>query len=111
MFLSHGSEDSRGVMILAKDKFDYDCQIQGHPRPPPPPFLFNIYSPNTTKRSVLFFEEIQRQLDEFKLEENCEVITGGDVNAILYADLDSSGDKPQVKESRKKSRICVQLCT
>jgi len=36
------------------------------------------------------------------LEENCEVIIGGDFNVILDADLDGTGGKPQVKESCKQ---------
>ena len=31
---------------------------------------------------MLFFEEIQRQLDELQQEENCEVITEGDFNTL-----------------------------
>ena len=31
---------------------------------------------------MLFFDEIQRQLDELQLEENCEVITEGDFNTL-----------------------------
>ena len=100
-------------MILVKEKFDYDieeCQedeqggfiilkgvIQGYS------FLFvNIYSPNKTKDQCIFFEEIQKQLDKLELEDNCEVIIGGDFNVIFDAELDGSGGKPQVRESCKK---------
>ena len=58
--------------------------------------------PNKAKDQCIFFEEIQKQLDELELEENCEVIIGGDVNVILDADLDGTGGKPQVKESCKQ---------
>ena len=49
-----------------------------------------------------FFEEIHKQLDELVLEENCEIIIGGDFNVILEPDLDGTGGKPQVKDSCKK---------
>ena len=39
--------------------------------------------------------------------ENCKVIIGGDFSAILDANLDGSGDKPQMKEScRKIEDLC-----
>ena len=31
---------------------------------------------------MLFFEEIQTQLDELELEKNCEMITEGDFNTL-----------------------------
>ena len=120
IFFSHGSEHSRGVMILVNEKLDYEVKehqedehgrflilkgvIQGHP------FVFvNIYSPNKTKDQCAFFEEIQKQLNELELEENCEVVIGGDFNVILDADLDGTGGKPQVRESCKK--ILDNLCS
>ena len=36
------------------------------------------------------------------MEENCEVIIGGNFNVILDADLDGTGGMPQVKESCKQ---------
>ena len=43
-----------------------------------------------------------KQLDGLGLEENCEVIIGGDFNVILEPDLDGTGGKPQVKDSCKR---------
>ena len=61
-------------------------------------FVFvNIYSPNKTNDKVLFFEEIQRQLDESQQEENCEVITEGDFNTL----------SPNTAYMRKKCNTCV----
>ena len=37
-----------------------------------------------------FFRRNSKQLDELELEENCEVIIGGDFNVILDADLDGT---------------------
>ena len=113
IFFSHGSEHSRGVMILLKEKFD--CEVKVHREDEQgrlvilksltqsQPFVYvNIYAPNKVKDQCIFFEEIQKQLDELELEENCEVIIGGDFNVILDADLDGTGGKPQVKESCKQ---------
>ena len=91
IFFSHGSEHSKGVMILFKEKFDdkikiqreHKCRrfiilksvIQGQPI-----VLVNIYAPNKTKDQCTFFEEIQKELDELEVDENCDVIIGGDFN-------------------------------
>ena len=113
IFFSHSSEHSRGVMILLKENFD--CEVKVHREDEQgrfvilksltqsQPFVYvNIYAPNKVKDQCIFFEEIKKQLDELELEENCEVIIGGDFNVILDADLDGTGGKPQVKESCKQ---------
>ena len=100
-------------MILLKEKFD--CEVKVHREDEQgrfvilksltqsQPFVYvNIYAPNKVKDQCIFFEEIQKQLDELELEENCEVIIGGDFNVILDADLDGTGGKLQVKESCKQ---------
>ena len=100
-------------MILLKENFD--CEVKVHREDEQgrfvilksltqsQPFVYvNIYAPNKVKDQCNFFEEIQKQLDELELEENCEVIIGGDFNAILDADLVGTGGKPQVKESCKQ---------
>ena len=49
--------------------------------------LVNIYAPNKIKDQFTFFEEIQKKkLDELVLEQNCEIIIGGDFNVILEPD-------------------------
>ena len=64
--------------------------------------MVNIYAPNKTKDWCTFFEEIQKELDGSELDENCDVIIGGDFNVILDADLDGMGGKSFIKESFKK---------
>ncbi|KAL9963192.1 hypothetical protein ACROYT_G032369 [Oculina patagonica] len=112
IFFSHGTEHSKGVMILFKENFDYEIKVHREDEQgrfiilksliQSQPFVFvNIYAPNKIKKQCDFFEEIQKQLDQIELEESCEVIIGGDFNVILDANLDGSGGKPQVKESCK----------
>ena len=118
IFFSHGSEHSKGVIILLKEKFD--CEVKVHREDEQGRFIIlkgliqtqqfvfvNIYAPNRIKDQCVFLEEIKKHLDELELEENCEVIIGGDFNVILDADLDGTGGKPQVKESCKKiEKLC-----
>ena len=113
IFFSHGLEHSKGVIILLKEKFD--CEVKVHREDEQGRFIIlkgliqtqqfvfvNIYAPNRIKDQCVFFEEIKKHLDELELEENCEVIIGGDFNVILDADLDGTVGKPQVKESCKR---------
>ena len=65
-------------------------------------FLSISNSPNNTKDQCILFEEIQKQLDKLELEDNREVIIGGDFNVIFDAELDGTGGKRQVRESCKK---------
>ena len=48
-----------------------------------------------------FGQYLSAELDEVELDENCDVIIGGDLNVILDADLDGTGGKPFIKESCK----------
>ena len=121
IFFSHGSEHSKGVMILLKENLDYEIKVHREDEQgrfvilksliQSQPFVFvNIYAPNKIKDQCVFFEEIKKQLDEVELVENCEVIIGGDFNVILDASLDGTGGKPQVKESCKKIEdLCSSL--
>ena len=102
IFFSHGSEHSKGVMILFKEKFDYEIKIQREDEQRrfiifksgiqgQPIVLVNIYAPSKTKDQCTFFEGIQKELVELELDKNCDVIIGGDFNVILDADLDGTG--------------------
>ena len=121
LFFSHGSEHSKGVMILFKENLDHEIKVHREDEQgrfvilksliQSQPFVFvNIYASNKIEDQCIFFEEIKKQLDEEELVENCEVIIGGDFNVILDANLNGTGGKPQVKESCKKIEdLCSSL--
>ena len=111
---SHGSEHSRGVMILVKENFDCELkvchidndgrfiilrgQMQDHPF-----VVINIYAPNRANdQQCTFFEEIQMRLDEFEIDADSDIIIGGDFNVILDCDRDGFGGKPKLKIACKK---------
>ena len=105
-------DHSKGVTILFKEKFDYEIKIQRKDKQGrfiilesviqgQPIALVNIHAPNKTKHQCTFFEESKKELYELELDENCDVIIGGDFNVILDADLDGTGGKPFIKESCK----------
>ena len=51
--------------------------------------------------SVLFFQEIQTELDSLNIEADCDMIIGGDFNVVLDPEFDGLGGKPKLKESVK----------
>ena len=74
MFFSHGTEHSKGVLILIRKSLEFEfktikvdqnghfiileANVQDHP------FLFvNLYAPNKTNEQSTFFEEIREELD------------------------------------------------
>ena len=119
MFFSHGSEHSRGVLILIKNSLEFElisvradkegrfifleAFVQDQK------FLFvNIYAPNKLSEQTLFFDQIKDELDNSGIDEDCRIIMEWDFNVILDPDLDGSGGNPKLKESVKEiENICL----
>ena len=119
MFFSHGTEHSKGVLILIKNSLEFELKttkvdqngrfiileanVQDHP------FLFvNLYAPNKTTEQSIFFEGISEELDNLSLAEDCNIVIGGDFNVIFDPDLDGNGGNPKRKESVKCiDNICL----
>ena len=112
MFFSHGSNHSKGVLILTKNDLDFrakkvttdkngrfiimNAEIQDSQF-----LLVNLYAPNTVKEQLDLFSEIKHHIEEFNVDPDNNIIIGGDFNATFKADLDCSGGKPPIKESVK----------
>ena len=94
LFFSHGSEHSRGVLILIKNGLEFElvsvrpdkeerfifleALVQDQK------FLFvNIYAPNKTSEQTLFFDQIKDELDKSDIDDGCKIIIGGDFKVIL----------------------------
>ena len=104
MFLSHGTNHSKGAAILVSSKLDFeaksviynpdgryvliDAMIQDSPF-----LLLNIYAPNDTSEQCTFFWNILEVLDEHNFDSSSQFIIGGDFNVHLNAVLDNSGGK------------------
>ena len=104
MFYSHGTNHSRGVLILINDKLLFESKhvrsdidgryvlidglIQASPF-----LLLNIYSPNKTPDQCSFFSRVLSTLDEVDSASSGQLIIGGDFNAHLEAELDSTGGR------------------
>ena len=94
MFFSHGTNHSRGVLILVKDRLDFKLQsvktdsqgryillealIQDSPF-----VLLNIYAPNKSTEQCDFFSKIAKELKSSLTFSDFSLVVGGDFNVIF----------------------------
>lgn len=117
ILFSHGTNHSRGVLILVKDRLDFTLQsvkvdsegryillealIQDSPF-----VLLNIYAPNTSTEQREFFEKIAEELKSSVTLSDSSLVVG-DFNVIFDQDLDGSGG---VKKTKKSVKILEDIC-
>ena len=94
MFFSHGSNRSRGVLVLIRDNLDFkihstkvdsrgryiflEAYVQDSPY-----FLLNIYAPNKRGEKFLFFKDVSDILKGGRMEHDQPFIVGREFNIIL----------------------------
>ena len=104
MFFSHGTNHSRGVLILVKDLLDFRLQsikvdsegryillealIQDSPF-----VLLNIYAPNKSTEQCDFFNKIAKELKSSLTFSDFSLVVGRDFNVIF--------DQKRVSRKRK----------
>ena len=120
MFFSHGTNHSRGVLILVKDGLDFKLQsvksdsdgryIRLEALIQDSPFvLLNIYAPNKSTEQCDFFNKIAKELKSWLTFSDFSPVVGGDFNVIFDQDLDGSGGVKKTKESVKiLDDICLE---
>ena len=74
-------------------------------------FLFvNIYAPNKVQNQCHFFENLNRNIEDFVVNKEHRIIVGRDFNVTLDSDLDCSRGKPFKKESVKQIQdLCLNF--
>ncbi|KAL9989297.1 hypothetical protein ACROYT_G003831 [Oculina patagonica] len=116
VFFSHGSTNSKGVMILINPKLDCkieNCITDNNGRyiildvsfDDSHIILVNIYAPNDLNQQTKFFNLLQHKLQDFTQE---KVIIGGDFNCAL-SDKDKKGGNSVAKKAAVIREI-EQLC-
>ena len=115
VFFSNGESNARGVSILIKKGLDFEekklyndssgrylivnCEINGKEY-----WLVNIYAPNKEKDLANFYTNLLRKLEEIGLDENKNIVLGGDFNCCLNPLLDKKGG------SNQKQKMSVIKC-
>ena len=59
-----------------------------------PFILINYYAPNDENGQIQVLNEIQEQLDLLDLDQDTQIIWGGDFNVIFDTKLDADGGNP-----------------
>ena len=112
LFFSHGTNHSKGTIILINPKIK--CNVQKKICDKNGRYiildiavadtrfvLVNIYAPNDVKQQVAFFKELQGHLQEFSEE---TMIMGGDFNCTM-SDKDKKGGNP----SNRKHEVVEEI--
>ena len=112
VFFSHGTNHSKGTMILINPKIK--CKVEKKICDKNGRYivldialadtrivLVNIYAPNDVNQQVSFFKELQEQLQEFSEE---TIIIGGDFNCTL-SEKDKKGGNP----SNRKHTVVEEI--
>ena len=119
-FFSHGTNHSRGVLILVKDQLDFKLQslkVESQGRyvllealiQDSPFALLNIYAPNKCAEQCDFFNKISEELKSSLTLAGSSFVIGGYFNVIFDQDLDGSGGIKKTKESVKiLEYICLE---
>jgi len=114
VYFSHGTNHSRGTMILIRDDLEFDFEnveidpngrsilleatVQGFPL-----LLLNIYAPNTLGQQKHFFSSVLQNLnDHADIMTERAILIGGDFNLFFDTHLDCDGGNPQLKEDPLK---------
>ena len=119
MIMSHGSSNSCGVAILFKKGFD--CTVLSKIEDPLGRYLIlkaeikdklyvliNIYAPNKDKDIITFLNNLRTLLQNENLEDEENIIIGGDFNCLLNPSLDKKGGTIVPRKSVIKTIDCLR---
>ena len=109
MLFSHGSNHSKGTLVLVKQGLDFEqksvlCDPNGRfiileAVVQDAPFLLaNIYAPNKIHEQEAFFQKIERNLDSYDFDPNSKIVIGGDFNIFFDEDLACLDCHPRIKQ-------------
>ena len=105
---SHGTSDSRGVLIAFREASDYKV-INRHAYDggrflvlntlieDSPVVLMNYYAPNEEKDQLKVYDDLTHILDNIDISEDTVLVWGGDFSLIFDIGLDADGGSPKLK--------------
>ena len=105
---SHGTSDSRGVLIALREASNYkvinqyvdhgvrfivlNTLIEDSPVVP-----INYYAPNEEKDQLKVLDDLNHILDNIDISEDTVLVWGGDFNLIFDIQLDADGESPKLR--------------
>ena len=70
--------------------------------------LVNVYAPNKVQNQCLFFDNLNKVIENFVVDKEQKIVIGGDFNIALDSDLDCSGGNSFKKDSIKNIQdLCL----
>ena len=108
MSFAHGISNSRGALIAFREGLNYNV-ISSHLNDngryvilkveiqKSPIILINYYAPDEEGQQVQILTEISDILEKMELEEDTQLIWGGDFNSFFNCKLDADGGNPKLK--------------
>ena len=116
---SHGTNNSRGCLILIKPGLDLEIitikkdyggrfVIAKVTLDDKPMILMNVYFPNTEKEQLYFIDDLLKIIKSMNIESNNSIILGGDFNLIQNIQLDKKGGL-NTHKSRSKDKLNSML--
>ena len=110
VIFSHGSKHSKGTIVLISKGFEaelIETKTDNNGR-----YVIvkltvgvvqytcvNIYAPNETSEKKLFFENLYKQLISMKIDQEDNIIIGGDWNTVLNGKIDKKGGRDLLSEN------------
>ena len=102
MLFAHGTNHSRGVLILFNSELQFEIKKVLNDNGGRYIFvevtiqdssfrLVNLYAPTNSREHCSFFESIMSTLDELNVDPDCQIIIGGDFHTHLDSTLDALG--------------------
>ena len=110
ILFSHGSSNSAGVAILIRNGFDFKehSVILGPLGRYLLVVLVNIYAPNKDKDLLAFLGTIQKLICDNNLDDEENIIVGGDFNCPIYPSLDKKGGVLSPRRAVVERILCMQ---
>ena len=107
IIFSHGASNARDVLIAFRESLEYkilsskcdnngryiilNMQIEGSPF-----IIINYYAPDKENDQLLVLNEINQNIDELDIDQNTQIIWGGDFNISFDLQLDADGETPSL---------------
>jgi len=122
MLFAHGTNHSKGVLILFSENLQIDIShvledsegryIFVEALVQDAPFLLvNLYAPTKNQEQGVFFDGVANTLENLSLDHNGQIIIGGDFNCHLNSSIDNLGGRIESVRRLDTSPAYYGMCS